>query len=86
MSHNITVQGGTSVRLPTAGKYCDRDIVITADYDVYEGTYKVTPAVSEQTLDTSNKLMQSDVLVEKIPYAEVKNNSGGKTVTIGSEV
>lgn len=30
MSHNITVQGGTSVRLPTAGKYCDRDIVITA--------------------------------------------------------
>lgn len=30
MSHNITVEGGTSVRLPTAGKYCDRDIVITA--------------------------------------------------------
>lgn len=28
--HNITVDGGTSVRLPTAGKYCDRDIVITA--------------------------------------------------------
>ena len=31
MSHNITVEGGTSVRLPTAGKYCDRDIVITAE-------------------------------------------------------
>lgn len=30
MSHNITVEGGTSVRLPTAGKYCDRDILITA--------------------------------------------------------
>ena len=30
MSHNITIEGGTSVRLPTAGKYCDRDIVITA--------------------------------------------------------
>ena len=30
MSHNIIVEGGTSVRLPTAGKYCDRDIVITA--------------------------------------------------------
>ena len=28
--HNITVEGGTSVRLPTAGKYCDRDIIITA--------------------------------------------------------
>ena len=30
MSFNITVEGGTSVRLPTAGKYCDRDIVVTA--------------------------------------------------------
>lgn len=30
MSHNITVEGGTSVRLPTAGKYCDKDIIITA--------------------------------------------------------
>lgn len=29
--HNITVEGGSSVRLPTAGKYCDRDIVITAE-------------------------------------------------------
>lgn len=31
MSHNITVESGTSVRLPTAGKYCDRDIVVTAE-------------------------------------------------------
>lgn len=30
MSHNITVESGSSVRLPTAGKYCDRDIVVTA--------------------------------------------------------
>lgn len=27
---NITVEGGTSKRLLTAGKYCDRDIVVTA--------------------------------------------------------
>ena len=30
MSHNITVESGKSVRLPTSGKYCDRDIIITA--------------------------------------------------------
>ena len=30
MSYNITVEGGTSVRLPTAGKYVERDIIITA--------------------------------------------------------
>lgn len=29
--HNITVEGGTSVRLLTAGKYCDRDILVTAE-------------------------------------------------------
>jgi hypothetical protein len=27
---NIEVESGTSVKLPTAGKYCDRDIVVTA--------------------------------------------------------
>ena len=30
MSHNITIEGGKSVRLKTAGKYCDRDILVTA--------------------------------------------------------
>lgn len=30
MSFNITVEGGKSVKLPTAGKYCDRNIIVTA--------------------------------------------------------
>lgn len=29
--HKITVEGGTSTRLLTAGKYCDRDIIVTAE-------------------------------------------------------
>ena len=29
MSFNIEMTAGSSVRLPTAGKYCDRDIIIT---------------------------------------------------------
>ena len=28
---NVTVEGGKTVRLKTAGKYCDRDIVVTAE-------------------------------------------------------
>lgn len=28
---NITIEGGTSKRLPTAGKYVDRDIIVTAE-------------------------------------------------------
>ena len=30
MSHNFTVESGSSVRLLTAGKYCEQDIVVTA--------------------------------------------------------
>lgn len=30
MSHNIMVEGGSSVRLLTAGKYCDQDIIVKA--------------------------------------------------------
>ena len=30
MSFNITVNSGSSVRLPTKGKWCDRDIVVNA--------------------------------------------------------
>ena len=30
MSHNIKIEVGTSVRLTTAGKYCDRDILVSA--------------------------------------------------------
>ena len=36
--HNITVEGGSSVRLPIAGKYCDRDILITASSSGNSGT------------------------------------------------
>lgn len=32
--HNIIVDGGSSVRLKTAGKYCDRDIIVTATSDI----------------------------------------------------
>lgn len=44
MSHNITVEGGKSVRLPTAGKYCDRDIIITAE----GGTEDLDAVLTEQ--------------------------------------
>lgn len=45
MSHNITVEGGTSVRLPTAGKYVDRDIIVTAEGGASENLDEV---ISEQ--------------------------------------
>lgn len=52
----------------------------------YVGEYEVVPKVyAEQTLPTSGKLLDRDVLVHKIPQFEVSNNSGGKTLIIGEE-
>lgn len=54
------------------------------DLPVYDGAFSVTPsAVNEITLLTAQTFMDSDIKVEKIPYAEVTNHSGGKTATIG---
>ena len=51
--------------------------------DPYKGEYVVTPTVEAQTLPTKKKVLFEDMTVEAIPYAEVSNNSGGKTASIG---
>lgn len=46
---NIEVKGGSSVRLPTAGKYCDRDIVVTAGNSEIENEFvKIISRVGSQ--------------------------------------
>ena len=49
----------------------------------YAGPYSVTPTFSDQTLNTNNKLMSSDVEVEAIFVSRVPNLAGGNTVYIG---
>lgn len=56
------------------------------DLPRYDGAYSVTPSSgSAQTLETAQKYMDSDVRVEKIPYYETENTSGGTTIYIGSD-
>ena len=62
------------------------EIEVEQDGPAYDGEYIVTPKTTEQTLSTANKVLREDVLINKIPYFEVGNNSGGDTVYIGSEV
>lgn len=51
MSHNITIEGGTSKRLPVAGKYCNQDIIITATGGTPTLQNKtVTPTETAQTV------------------------------------
>lgn len=84
MSHNITVEGGTSVRLPTAGKYCDRDIVITATGSAAEVTLQsktVTPSKSTQEVKADAGYTGLEkVTVSPIP-SEYIIPSGTKTIT-----
>lgn len=55
----------------------------TSNASTYHGAYKVIPKVTEQELETKNKLMSDNVLVGEIPYSSVDNLSGGQTLTIG---
>lgn len=49
----------------------------------YEGSYEVTPSASEDvTLQTENTYLDANIVVQKIPYAEVTNAANGTTVTI----
>lgn len=52
---NITVEGGKSVRLKTAGKYCDRDIVVTAtgtSHQIYKTRLEYLESTDRQYIDT----------------------------------
>lgn len=53
---NIKVDGGSSVRLPTAGKYCDRDIVVTGDLSVFRGSFTLTREPSSSFYNISHGL------------------------------
>lgn len=52
-------------------------------FPLYRGEYEVTPKVTEQTLETAMRSMDSDVTIHAIPYYEVDNIYQGQTVIIG---
>lgn len=56
---------------------------IKQEIDYYAGDYNITPSVETQTLETAEKTMRDDLVIQAIPYAEVTNSANGITVTIG---
>lgn len=52
----------------------------------YDGSYVVTPKVSEQVLSTAEKVMSDDMTIKAIPFFKTSNQMGGDTVYIGNEV
>ena len=60
-------------------------VIINPEYPMYEGPYISTPKTYSQVYDTKEKAMSDDFTVLEIPYQEVSNPQGGKTVIIAFE-
>ena len=70
MSLDFNITDGAGGKLPT-----------------YDGEYEVRPKpFLDQVLETKNKSMLDNVTVFEIPYSEVENPGGGKTVNIGFDL
>lgn len=67
------------------------DSFFTADFGVmtgvtpelYDGGYELWPALTDETLQTKDRLMANDVMLHAIPRYVVDNAAGGRTMTIG---
>lgn len=62
-----------------------QQITVLEDVAYYEGEYTVTPRVRPQSVPVAGYRMRKDVQVEAIPYVEISNLQGGKTVNIGGD-
>ena len=51
----------------------------------YTGDYDITPNVDGEVLETANKIMIDNVTIKPIPYQDVDNPQGGRTITIAFE-
>lgn len=58
------------------------EIITRSNEEVYNGDVSVVPGIEDVTLNTANKLVESDITVFKIPRFDVSNTEG-TTVYIG---
>lgn len=59
--------------------------VIHSDMPDYEGNYSVTPTPQSQQLNTENKTLREDMIINPIPYYDIANQYG-RTIYIGSDI
>lgn len=74
---NITIEGGTSYRLHTAGKYCDRDIVVTAEGGGWDGNLTYTNAF-KVAIGKNSFIGNRYIKNVNIPFCEYVDNGAFK--------
>lgn len=58
--------------------------ILEGGYPLYAGPYNIAPLTKDDIiLPTSNRSTIEDITVQKIPYYETSNPSGGYTAIIG---
>lgn len=91
MAKILQITGDLGTPLPEVTEEDNGKVLIVKDGELkidnlptYDGSFVVTPSADNvQTLKTAGKYNESDITVDKIPYAEVSNPAGGVTVIIG---
>ena len=57
---------------------------VASELPTYDGTFEIIPDTNNDiVLNTSQRYLDSNIKVNKVPYHEVSNTSNGTTVTIG---
>lgn len=94
LSGTISAKGALTGTISTKGSLQGEMSAVAAltgtiyfcPYDTYSGPYEAIPkAFKDQHLQTSDKVLKSDVTVKEVPYFEVTNVELGKTVYIAKE-
>lgn len=71
---------------PTASTLTGRLNNASVMVELYDGEYNVIPKVDAQELETANKLMGENVVIQQIPFYSVSNDANGSTIIIGGDL
>lgn len=81
-----TIEGDINLNSVIDGELGTFYLASSETHETYNDKYTVVPSASEDiTLDTSNKIMERDVTVFKVPYYQTSNVEG-TTVYIAQSV